>query len=176
MIRSQFCTCHDSWAAVACAKLWPDCMYNIKIRRKIIHKIWVTSSVPLCGLVTMAQHPSSCQGILVAGEALMGWKGCLVRLRKMASSICLLFYCFKVQEVEIIRYPCDIHMCDWFLTMNFFNSTFHVSANMCLWTGALLVQVMACRLVGAKPLSQPVLMYYQLDPWGHTSVWNLNKV
>ena len=22
-IRSQFCTCHDSWAVVSCAKLWP---------------------------------------------------------------------------------------------------------------------------------------------------------
>ena len=22
--RSQICTCHDSWAVVACAKLWPD--------------------------------------------------------------------------------------------------------------------------------------------------------
>ena len=25
-IRSQFCTCHDSGAVVACAKLWPDQM------------------------------------------------------------------------------------------------------------------------------------------------------
>ena len=24
LIRSQFCTCHDSWAVVACAKLWTD--------------------------------------------------------------------------------------------------------------------------------------------------------
>ena len=23
-IRPQFCTCHDSWAVVTCAKLWPD--------------------------------------------------------------------------------------------------------------------------------------------------------
>ena len=23
-IRSQFCTCHDSWAVVTCANLWPD--------------------------------------------------------------------------------------------------------------------------------------------------------
>ena len=25
-IRSQFCTCHNSWVVVACAKLWPDLM------------------------------------------------------------------------------------------------------------------------------------------------------
>ena len=23
-IRSEFCTCHDSWAVMACAKFWPD--------------------------------------------------------------------------------------------------------------------------------------------------------
>ena len=32
-----------------------------------------------------------------------------------------------------------------------------------------LVQIMTCRLVGAKPLSQPKLVYCQLDPW------NLNR-
>ena len=25
-IRPQFCTCHSSWAAVACAKYWPECV------------------------------------------------------------------------------------------------------------------------------------------------------
>ena len=29
---------------------------------------------------------------------------------------------------------------------------------------------MACRLVGAKPLSQPMLEYCQLDPWEQTSM------
>ena len=32
------------------------------------------------------------------------------------------------------------------------------------WTGLSLVQVMACRLVGARPLPEPTLSYCQLDP------------
>ena len=31
-IRSQFCTCHDSWAVMACAKLWPDWIMKIKFK------------------------------------------------------------------------------------------------------------------------------------------------
>ena len=33
------------------------------------------------------------------------------------------------------------------------------------WPGSALVQIMACRLFGAKPLPQPVLTYQQLDPY-----------
>ena len=34
LIRSYFCTCHDSWAVMACTKLWPDLIriFHIKIR------------------------------------------------------------------------------------------------------------------------------------------------
>ena len=38
------------------------------------------------------------------------------------------------------------------------------AAYMRRWTGSALVQIMACRLNGAKPLSKPVLTYCQLDP------------
>ena len=38
------------------------------------------------------------------------------------------------------------------------------------WTGSALVQVMACCLVGAKPLPEPMLVYYQLDSWEQISV------
>ena len=31
-IRSQFCTCHDIWAAMACAKLWHDWICFLHIR------------------------------------------------------------------------------------------------------------------------------------------------
>ena len=33
-----------------------------------------------------------------------------------------------------------------------------------------LVRIMACRLAGAKPLSEPMLEYCSLDPWEQTSV------
>ena len=36
--------------------------------------------------------------------------------------------------------------------------------------GLPLVQIMACRLFGAKPLSKPMLGYCQLDSWEQTSV------
>ena len=32
------------------------------------------------------------------------------------------------------------------------------------WIGSILVEIMACRLFGAKPLSKPMLGYCQLDP------------
>ena len=35
---------------------------------------------------------------------------------------------------------------------------------------ASMVEIMACRLFGAKPLSEPMLEYCQLDPWEQTSV------
>ena len=38
------------------------------------------------------------------------------------------------------------------------------------WTGPSLVQVMACRLFGAKPLPEPMLVYCPLDPWEQVSV------
>ena len=36
---------------------------------------------------------------------------------------------------------------------------------MCQWTGSASVQVMACRLFGAKPLPVPMVAYCQLDSW-----------
>ena len=44
------------------------------------------------------------------------------------------------------------------------------AACMCRWTGSTLVQIMVCRLVGAKPLSEPMLGYCWLDPEEETSV------
>ena len=38
------------------------------------------------------------------------------------------------------------------------------------WTESALIQIMACRLDGAKPLSEPMLTYCQLCPKEHTSM------
>ena len=51
-----------------------------------------------------------------------------------------------------------------------FNSSPPSAAYMRQWTGSSLVQVMACRLFGAKPLPEPMLTYCQLDSWEHISV------
>ena len=39
------------------------------------------------------------------------------------------------------------------------------AAYMHQWTDSSLAQVMACRLIGAKPLPEPMLAYCQLDTW-----------
>ena len=43
------------------------------------------------------------------------------------------------------------------------NSFPHSATYMCQWIA--LVQIMACCLFGAEPLSEPMLAYYQLDPY-----------
>ena len=50
------------------------------------------------------------------------------------------------------------------------NSSPPSAAYMRQWTGSSLVQVVACRLFGAKPLPEPMLVYYQLDSWKHITV------
>ena len=45
-----------------------------------------------------------------------------------------------------------------------FNSSLPGAAYMRQWTGSALVQIMACRLFGAKPLPEPTLTYSEMDP------------
>ena len=49
------------------------------------------------------------------------------------------------------------------------------AAYMRQWIRSALVQIVPCRLFGAKPLSKPVLVYCQLDPSEQTSVELLSK-
>ena len=51
-----------------------------------------------------------------------------------------------------------------------FNSSPPSATYMCQWTGSALVQIMACRLFGAKPLSEPMYGCCQLDPKEYISV------
>ena len=44
------------------------------------------------------------------------------------------------------------------------------------WIRSAWVQIMACRLFGAKPLSKPMLGYCQLDHWEQTSVTFFIKI
>ena len=50
------------------------------------------------------------------------------------------------------------------------NSSPPSGAYMCQWTGSSLVQVMACHLIGAKPLPEPMLVYCQPDSWEQISM------
>ena len=46
-----------------------------------------------------------------------------------------------------------------------FNSLRPSGTYMHQWKGTSLVQLMACRLSGVKPLSEPMLVYFQLEPY-----------
>ena len=72
---------------------------------------------------------------------------------------------FSSQHIGVIR---TLRNIPWFastvtLTL-FINSSPPSTAYMHHLIGSALVQIMACRLFGAKPLSKPMLGYCQLDP------------
>ena len=56
-----------------------------------------------------------------------------------------------------------------------FNSSRTSDAYMRLWMMLSLVQIMACRLLGAKPLPEPMMDYYSLNPWEQISVKRESK-
>ena len=56
------------------------------------------------------------------------------------------------------------------ISMHFVNASPPSAAYMRQWTGLALVQIMARRLFGTKPLSKPMLGYCQLDPYEYISV------
>ena len=66
-----------------------------------------------------------------------------------------------VQKQEAIANP--YHVID-------VNSSLPSATYIRQWTGLALVQIMACRLNGAKPLFEPVLTYCLLDPKEHISM------
>ena len=49
------------------------------------------------------------------------------------------------------------------------NSSLSKAAYMHRWIGSSLVQILACRLFGTKPLSEPMLAYCKLHPWEQVS-------
>ena len=52
----------------------------------------------------------------------------------------------------------------------FLNSSRPTAAYKRRCTGSALVQILACRMFGGKPLPEPMLTYCQLDPWKQTSM------
>ena len=82
--------------------------------------------------------------------------------------------CNEIAEIAISLLPkitCSIWMTVFKTSLwNSLNSSSPSSTYMRQWTGAALVQVMACRLFGTKPLPEPMLTYCQLDPWEQNSL------
>ena len=71
--------------------------------------------------------------------------------------------------------PVQWFSCNGMCNMFDFTSSPPSDAYVRQWIRSALVQIMACRLIGAKPLSQPMLGYCQLDPKEQTSVKFLSK-
>ena len=68
----------------------------------------------------------------------------------------------KFDTVRSLRFCCE-----W---RSFFNLSPPSAGYMRQWIGSALVQIMACRLFGAKPWSKLILVYCQLDAKEQTSV------
>ena len=63
-----------------------------------------------------------------------------------------------------------VHHFATILEHDVFNLSHPIAAYMRPWIGSALVQVIACRLFGAKPLPGVMLAYCQLDSWEHISM------
>ena len=96
---------------------------------------------------------------------------------KSINSCALKYFLFRVKGVGLFVTKPTCLLILWFYKIknNFmlsssFNSTSPTAACLRQWMGSALVEIMACRLLGAKPLSEPMLSYCQLDPKVHISV------
>ena len=70
----------------------------------------------------------------------------------------------RSEKTEPYSYPNNYAYAFALLCSVVLNSSPPSAAYMRQWIGSALVHIMACRLFGVKPLSKPMLGYYQLDP------------
>ena len=89
--------------------------------------------------------------------------------------MCLFCLCIFVPNKAIWSSIYRIHVTtsvdnDCIHSQNLINSLKPSDAYMRHQPRSSLVQILACRVIGAKPLSEPILYYCQLDPKEQTSV------
>ena len=77
-------------------------------------------------------------------------------------------------QVTLVTYQGKI-ICIIVGTIDKFNSTRPCDAYMRYWLMASLVQIMACRLFGAKPLSKSVMALLLTGDFGIKCKWNFNR-
>ena len=73
----------------------------------------------------------------------------------------------EINQVSLMKLHLKIIICNFTSILSkerWVNSSPPSAAYMRQWTESALVQIMAGRLFGAKPLSKPMLLYCQLDP------------
>ena len=141
VIATIFGTWHDSWAVVACAKFCCDMVISNWIRAKWnVHRIWIVMEKSL-----MKWAPGQWKGPRYISGTITGqsYIWCV-----------LVFPCSTPPpppiQIIYLSPPSAVYMRQW--------------------SGSALVQVMACRLNGAKPLPEPMLTCCPLDSWKQTSV------
>ena len=135
-------------------KLYWECDYLSIIGLKLIHvsKWGPRNGQPLC--------------ILLVNFALRNKKFCHHCIEHLMKTTCWHRLC------PIIYEHCNIiaNNTSSMLMPCIINSSPPCAAYMHQWIGSALLQKMACRLFGAKPLSKPMLDYCQLGPKEQTSV------
>ena len=72
--------------------------------------------------------------------------------------------CIEFPIVTVFNEYASMYCCLLRSVRLFINSSPPSASYMRQWIGPALVQIMACRLFGAKPLSKQMLGYCQLDP------------
>ena len=79
-------------------------------------------------------------------------------------------WCHQATSHELSQYwPRSTRLYDVTMPQWVINSSPPSAVYMRQRTGSALVQIMACRLLGAKPLPEPMQAYCQLDSWEHIS-------
>ena len=164
-IRLQFCTCHDSWAVVACAKLPPD--WIIIFSRKptpISNEIWIMSSWAICEIIPSVwlYFPHCCRGVWVIatrlnsqkrGSSADGWLG--IYSRADSYSCCLFSFASAVFVILLVRSIALTPLCADFYSGNvktyWLFLLFHDNKM------EQVVEIMACGNEGPIHPSQPIL-------------------
>ena len=156
-IRSQFCTYHNSYAVVTTAMLsWH-----------------VQNSTLIATLELRLKHN---EPVLTCTKL---WPDWIITMKTQHKE-------YYIHNYEFINRSWNGTLFTWLprllwhstelFSVDGFNSLRPSDAYMRQLTRPSLVQIMACRLVGTKPISEPTLVYCQLDPWEWTSVkyqWKL---
>ena len=78
-IRPHFCTCHDSWAVMACTRLWPNCDVTLLQNRGLIgnvysQKSYHSSAVGVSNGVSLMNSKSDlCSNVVINMIQILYW-------------------------------------------------------------------------------------------------------
>ena len=138
-----------TWAHFNVKTIFPG-MRIIKVRQSRDHLIFIMGiPIPVRHHLYMKITPRDCHTVSFTGNLFILFWSLQYNSdrRKIDNSIK-----FEMSEISTVK--------------GLLNESFPSATYMCQWTGSVLLQVMACRLFGAKPLPEPIMTYSQMDPLG----------